>query len=251
MNIHKLGLLAGLAAVVLVFSTTSTRGDTVIATLADPEPAAFIPIVLGAGPQFNGLAGQYNWTRTGGTAPSPAVNFSTFCIELTQFMEVGQTYTFNITELADAPIPGGSGAGTGFGMGSAKADLLQKLWGGYYNASFNLNQSLAFQVAVWEIIYSDNLATLDVTSGHFRVTDTVSSYATLANSWLGSLGTLAGPFPVLKALSSAAYQDQMFFFGEGGEVPTPVPLPAPLWAGLVLMGVVGIRRHLFTRTRQS
>lgn len=214
----------GLAVSAAAFSAATASADTIQATFNDITPGQGVNFTLGAN-NSSTTAGVFNWTRTGGTysGPGPSVGdpINSFCIELTQYISYGGSYTYNVVELKDASLHP-------VGMGQAKADMISALWGQHHSDSMTIDEAAAFQISVWEIVHDTGS---DITSGNFKVT-TVSGFVTLAQDWLSTLD-LNGPKASLLAMSRDGYQDHVF------EVPTPGA------AGLMLTGATlfGVRRR--------
>ena len=217
----------------LAVGVSVASAGTVTATLNSVAPGMTIDCSLDGGANYEPLlAGQINWTRTGGTqVGNPAGNFATFCIELTQ--DVGySSYTFDVVNLQDAPNPGGSGVG--LGMGLAKATDIRELWGRHYAEVVDNDTATAFQLAVWEIVYDDGLAlNADSFQARYPVGPT-PTYLTTAQNWLDSLDG-QGPMPTIMALSGEGIQDQIFF--------AHTPVPAAAWSGLALLAGLGVRQY--------
>ncbi len=113
------------------------------------------------------FGGRINATSDGGSYPYPllgglaAGGFVAFCIEPLEFLPVNSEVTYSVVPL--------SRAGSGFGgIGAAKADRIRELFGrfapnGGYGAMTGLN-SIAFQLAVWEIAMESPANALNVQS---------------------------------------------------------------------------------------
>ena len=196
-------------------------------------------------------AGLYEWTtRPGTTLPGLSSSFSTVCVDLSQYISTGSTYTYQATAVADMPTVGAAPSLTGLRVGLL-TDLFSKYWD---KANDSDKNAAAFQLAVWEIVYEDlskPAAGLDTDTGKFRANVAGSTADDLADTWLKSLngsnpGSLGGLSFV--GLVSGTNQDQLTVYKPSVTPPTPTPVPAP--AGVVLaavaLGAVGLRR---TRTR--
>lgn len=182
-------------------------------------------------------AGAMNFKEIGGDEQE----LITFCMEVTQIVQSQATYS--MTDLADTP---GSISG---GMGDYRAGLLQSLYDSHYDdALSSRTESSAFQMAVWEIVYEDDVSigqnfTLDVSDGDgFQVSggsvvqqhDGMNvSAVDLANAWLSDLSWTG--VTTLRGLKSTTGQDQI----------TMIPLPAPIvLGGLGLISLPVLRRRL-------
>lgn len=206
----------------------------------------------------NAIAGVERWTYVSGTPVYEGNNFLTYCIEITQDVQLTNpptSYGFTFGALKNAPQPG-SGVnpdGSGTGMGSVKAGYLQELWGRDYNTSLtSAANSAAFQLAVWKIVYGDTMTggALDFSLQHGQLTalDATNSHAgdygivSQAQTWLNALtGAPNAPHWDLLALTSSTYQDQI----------TVLPLPASAWMGVLLVGGLFAKRKLRSRTVEA
>lgn len=228
------------AAVAVAASASLSLAGTVIATFNGVNPGQGVGALETSLGSIGTTAGVFNWTRTGGThVGAPTGNFTSFCIELNQNISTGNSYTYNVINLADAPNPGLPVPGVN-GMGAAKASDIKKLWAAYRSSVVGATTAAAFQVAVWEIVY-ETTSTYSVSngSGNFYLTNAAGVVAQ-ANTWLSSLGSLTAEAN-LAALSNDDYQDQV----------VAVPLPPAVLAGMGLMTVMGVgyvRRSLANRS---
>src|SRR5207249_1402595 len=204
---------------------------------------------------FNGSTqtftpGPYFWSTT--TAPINSV--STFCVQLDQFITVGNTYTFEKTSLAASPTVGNQ----------TKANYITELYGRYYNTAWNSpsftgsTQATAFQLALWELIYDGPTSarrkgSLDLSTGTFK--DTASAHAaavSLAQNYLtggsgytalsGDTSQFATRFPgfQLQGLSAATGSNNVVTGVQSQIVLTAVPAPPGVFlAGAGLLALVG------------
>ncbi len=157
----------------------------------------------GATAQYN-YSGAIPWTQSLSHPTNPALGptFYTFCIELTQDVNIGSTNDhYIIANLADAPKPGTAQSGHDVSpgnpvnqMGTTKADAISRLWNGFYGTSqaqiastTSLVNGAAFQLAIWTIEY-DMDSTGRVSSDAF-----LTSTAFRASSANGDLIALAEP----------------------------------------------------------
>jgi hypothetical protein len=245
-RIHKLWFCPALLFGFLV--TASARGDTITAELSGSgfndtiNPGAYVTINLGDGqaPWLNYKPGVVHWTAVGTPPAGIPVDFTTFCIELTQDITWGQQYTYTLTPLANAPTPGSSQTGGANGMGTGKATAISQLWAAFYpTIGTNGNLAAAFQLDVWEIEYN-GVPTNPTTSNYFAGGNFQASgndaVITQANTWLNYLA--ANPnLPQaegLVALTSSGAQDQLTQL-------VPVPSSATL-AGIGFLLLLGYRR---------
>lgn len=270
----------------LLYASSATQADYITGELVSGpidgtilNPGASVKINFGDGkaPSLNYYPGVVNWTVKKGPSGEPnaawvpAVGkaFKTFCIELTQDINPGKTYTYNLVNLKDAPKPGTSQSGGSGGMGQNKANAIGALWAANYSstvppplgstakskAAANSNAA-AFQLAIWKIEYdwgnsSFNFSgngTNDFNHGNFRASaissDSNSSTAiATADAWLKNLGwnvngrrTETG----LIALSSPSAQDQVMALPHptvsfGSPVPVPPTFYLAAIGGLALL----------------
>jgi hypothetical protein len=164
----------------------------------------------------------------------------TFCAQLFEGVTVGNTYTFDYTDVANVPdSPPAPGA-----MGAIKATLVSDLYRRYYSGLSTAQDNAAFQIALYEITHENlsaadaasALAQLDLTRGAFQTSASADAFQSAADM-LASLGE--GGFKSvgnnLRGLTNATAQDQLLMVPVGG--------PAIL-AGLGLLGVGVLRRRM-------
>jgi hypothetical protein len=184
-------------------------------------------------------AGQY-WFDKVGLTPDTEANpawhlgdeFGGYCIDINQTINWNYQGTWQIQPLDAAPI--GLGGDASGAMGAAKAELLKRLWGNY----FETGPYPEFQVAVWELL-NETTGTYDVTDGTFYASRTNEVDRAQINDWLDQItaDVYTGPVSnLMYAMTSANTQDFAVLIetGGGGNVPEPVTL-----AGLML-GVGGL-----------
>ena len=162
-------------------------------------------------PGGNVGAGVYNFTYNYGDLNYLAPTYGAFCIEIQQSISNGQTVTFDVAPIEDAPSSFGPA-----GMGAARADRLKELFGRRYNDSDDSGENaVAFGIAVWEIVNDD---VLNLDAGNFITNSTSPGGAkAVAAGWLAEIdGT--GPKAPLLALESDTAQDYVIV---NGDVPTP------------------------------
>lgn len=182
---------------------------TISATLNGVSPSKSVSISTDGGWHYSKvLAGELDWSRTGGSAAGVPAHFSTFCIELDETVKSGTNYTYNLGNLLTGPT---SVSG---GMGSSKANLLAELYGRFLSGltQSDSNYAAAFQIAIWEIVTDSNR---NLSSGNFRVKNQ-GSYYTQAQTMLSALNG-SGPKLNLQALMQTCVQDQVY-------VPEPASL---------------------------
>ena len=223
--------IATLAAVTVAALAGSAFADTVNAKFTGVSPGQTVTMRLD-GHSFNTSAGAFNFLRKAsdpGTLPGFAPTFQGFCIDLTEYVQVGHTYEWHTVSLGNAPT---SDAGP---MGAANAARLGRLFANQYNGlATAANQSqayAAFQLAVWEIVFDGDL---NLSNGSLKCTSAPSGTISLAQSWLNTLGTGQG-------WSLIAIDDQPGCDdGHQGYVLTPTPGAAAL---LGMGGLMGARRR--------
>jgi hypothetical protein len=225
--------LAALAIAFAVALAAPAQASMVTSTFENVSPGQVVTIydsssVANGEP---GWAGQYNFMNASGYLTGP---YGGFCIDIGQNIYGGVTTTFNVADLANAPVPGQS-------MGSLRANLIEELWSNDYAFALTANKygtaaenAAAFQVAIWEIINETNTDgngnyVLDVKSGQFYVKASDPTALNTANTWLSGLELDGkGGKANLIALTSDQYQDYVV------QAPTTAT-PAP--SGLVLGGM--------------
>ncbi len=191
----------------------------------------------------NQYVGEYGWTRSSTSnsnnnysgPPNLGQSFIIFCVDLTQDMSYGHTYTYTVESLAQAPSPNGGTTGVpSGGMGTTAANRISELWGRDFSNSFTATQAAAFQVAIWQIEYGTNLtinnAANDITFGN----DTAA--INQAQTWLNGLTGNSADYADLAAISCPTAQDQVIV----------VPTPKAVWMGLLMvagMGWIGLKRR--------
>ncbi len=140
-------------------------------------------------------------------------------------------------------------------MGAVRADAIRELWGLFHSSLDNADEVAGFQLAIWKILYEPTItenpnASMDITTGHFRVTDS-GAFVGYANAYLASIVS-DGQYRTddladnLYAISSDQFQDQIVQLPSPPillQGPPPVPLPKTVWGGAVLMGAIGIAKR--------
>jgi hypothetical protein len=212
-----LALVAGL-------STVSMAGfaNSIEATFNGVSPGGTLFISHDAGESDNEVGGGlFNWSRTGGSwaGPGGVGNFISMCIETTEHIGNGNSYTYQVVNLGDAPTSQSPG------MGNAKAALVRELFGRFYHAGMTSDEAVAMQAATWEIVNDDGL---DLADGDFRVGVGGNVTAGIQTSIQNMLDALDGTGPKLamRAMVGDGIQDQVFI------VPTP--------GGMALLGMGGL-----------
>jgi hypothetical protein len=184
----------------------------------------------------NQYVGEYGWTRSSvnnsnnnySGPPNLGQNFISFCIELTQDMTYGSSYTYNVVSLASSPNPNGTDTGiSSGGMGTTRADEISELWGRDFSSISTSTQAAAFQVAIWQIEYGTNLTINNAANDISFSND--SSAINQAQTWLNQLDGDTADYASLAAISNSNQQDQVIV----------VPTPKAVWMGLFMVGAMG------------
>ena len=223
-------LIAPIAPIVIactLFCATAARADSV-AFSGFTNGSKSVDIVL-SNPNISRAlateAGGFNASLNGG--PS----FSTYCIDLYEYIGFGSTYT-------DYTLV--TGASHAFGNPNAATDI-GKLFA-ENNAIGNATAQAAFQIAIWEIAF-ETTGAYDLGNGaaKFSGGSAASSGALgLASGWLSALSTTTNNSYTVWALDSIGkpgHQDQVF------AAPVPEPSTYALMAGgLLAMGFFASRR---------
>ncbi|MFG0331009.1 MAG: hypothetical protein ACF8PN_14055 [Phycisphaerales bacterium] len=221
-SVIGIGLTAGLLA---LGGAEAANGDIIESRFESVSPGRTIVYSIDAGRRYYYTsAGMFNWNRVGGdySGPGAAEQYSSFCIELSQYIRYGHTYSFETRAVEDSPQPGA-------GMGADRAGRLSELFGRYFDEGFDAVEAAAFQTAVWEITHDEGMS---LESGDFRLRDRDATFDQ-AQSWLTSIdGT--GPQAELLVQSHSGAQDHVFL----------VPAPASFAAiGLACMAIGRRRRR--------
>ena len=154
-------------------------------------------------------------------------SFLTYCTDLAQSFSWNQTYTYTLVA-----------NGSSHGFTNGQADLLGRLYTRAGQVQ-NTDQSVAFQLSVWEIM--NDVAPASVTAGNFRLLSGASSQQRgLANTWLAEISqpNAARSFNAQRLYSSVA-QDFVIFTQVPLEL-TITRVPEPGTVSLVALAVVGL-----------
>jgi hypothetical protein len=141
-------------------------------------------------------------------------SFLTYCTDLFQSFSWGQSYTYSLVH---------TGAASGFT--TRQADLLGKLYTAAGGDAASTDDSVAFQLAVWEIMA--DTAPASVQTGNFRVlSGTSAAQRNRADGWLSAVldPTAARSFDAQRLVSSVA-QDFVVFTALPPLRSSPVPEP--------------------------
>src|SRR6185437_7568534 len=129
-------------------SRAPAAADTVNLTFEHTTRSPAVSVNV-KGTSVTGTPGPYYWQESNAPAGSPFPNpTTTFCVELTQHISTGHTYTYTETPLAATP-----------GVNATEATLISELWGAHFNTAWESSSftgssaSTAFQLALWELVY--------------------------------------------------------------------------------------------------
>jgi len=194
-------------------------------------------------------SGVFLWSRSStsdannnwGYAPALGNVFGSFCIQLSEYISGGQTATFDVVTLDQAPVAGPA-------MSIAKATSIAKLWA-YVTAAHGAPTGLtnvtvgtttesgtaAFQLAIWNLVYDGDL---NLSGGTFQAT--ASNVTTVAQDMLTQSG-LSTVVADMRAIAVAGIQDQVFLTDAPGPA-VPLPSVASAFVGLLFAGGLGMRR---------
>jgi hypothetical protein len=272
----------GLAVVLVAWATSAHAALSVKTKFLGASPKLSGITATLNGVQLTLTAGQMNWKLLSESSPdalmqTPNSTFSTFCIEVNQFVSTNSNYNYNIVHPSAAPL---TGSGTwvpgdldGNGpMAAARASLLGELWANYHGtiaaaATLSAKNVLAaaFQMAIWEIVYdgatpSEGLTLAKPASGDpnyatrgkqfwvKRPSNSATGNDALirqafdtAQGWLAAIGPdglLNNKTTYIVALSSLTAQDQIT-----EQAPEPATFVAWSVLGLVFGGAHVVRRR--------
>lgn len=179
-------------------------------------------------------AGELIGTLQDGSTTS---SFLTYCTEITQSVPLNTPFAYTLV-----------GTDTAHGLTTLQADRLGKLYTLAGAEVDTKNESVAFQLAVWEIVHEAASNPLDLTSGSFVLeAGGLTSQRSLASGWLASISAPGAANSYLaQRLYSPSAQDFVSFSPllnvsiTGGTVPEPAG-----WAltGVALAGLLASRRR--------
>ncbi len=164
-------------------------------------------------------------------------SFPTYCTDLFQSFSWNQSDTYSLVSNGSAQ-----------GFTETQADSLGKLCTAAGGNATNTTDSVAFQLAVWEILCE--AAPSSVAAGNFRLLSGASAdQRNRADGWLAAVvNPLAAKSFSAQRLHSSVAQDFVVFT----ELPRPLPQPAPgpvpepagdALVGLALAGLAATRRR--------
>jgi hypothetical protein len=231
------GLVAGIGLVVALASASAAEFHTYAPgsgqlKVNNPSGGAGFGSVSVTG--YTGVGGQFNgnfWS--GGAMPADSF-FQFFCIELGQYSNAGpNTYTASILsdddlrKLYDVAYPNKS-AGDFWNGG-------QTTFGGFPDAT----AAAAFQVAVWNIVFDNDLS---LSGGSFQWTGALTSVSTAAQALLNQVANYSGNGYqrwTLYRFDSASYQN---YVSATYAVPEPATIGL-LGIALAAFGIASRRRR--------
>jgi hypothetical protein len=241
------------SAAVGIMSVLAAPASAATLFLTDVSPSANMTVTFpGRSAETTSYVGHVNWTFDRANPDNALLDtlvsgstLTTFCIEGTQDVSIGQnsTYSSILSDLASAPQ---DNVGSIYQMGG-HAVTLAKFWDAHYGDSMvsGINAA-AFQLGVWEIVYDGGILP-DFSGGQFlasAVAGDATSIGALAQaqSWLTGLpNAVLSAHYQLYVLSDPRLQDQLFGV-------RAVPLPAALPAGLSLLAGIAVLRRLRRRS---
>ena len=246
---HQLsGGVVAVAILAVGLFATPIRAGFVQATFSNVNPGEVVTITSQKYGTESGWAGVYNFTNATSDIGLSG-NLKTFCIDISQNINSGNTVKFDVTNLADAPVQPADQ------MGQKRANLIGELWyQNYASIGTNNSNAAAFQIAIWEII---NETTIDqngdfvlyvsgVNKGTFNVQGNAETLKT-ANMWLSALdltgnGTKTPGLIAMTSGGSSGYQDYV--------VQGPVATPVPSSLVLGMTGTLALLLPVAWRTRK-
>jgi hypothetical protein len=213
-SLLKQGILCASLAVAVGASSVA-QADT-LGTSGYAYGSQQFGLSIGGTVNAGGFAGTWN-----------AQNIIFWCVELTQYFQPGQNY--------------------GDYIPSAPNDVTMTLLGQLFHeaygfASQSAENSAAFQLAIWEIVYDPQ--NLNLGGGGFNVTNNHGNGATvdLAQQWLTHLAEYTDNYNLV-LLSSGEHQNFVTFGRPFGFLTVSEPAPIALLAVAMLAMVVAMRRR--------
>ena len=150
--------------------------------------------------------------------------YNGFCIDPFHWADAGQPVTDSLVPLTAAPKSPAE-------LNAFTAKEIEELWGEYYSPTMNSSNAAGLQVAIWELVSSNAIASDGLPSGD-AFTVVGNDYG--ASRDLASLATYSGSVPTLMAVTGPG-QDYML---QPGTVPdggrTFIMLALPL--GVFVLG---------------
>jgi hypothetical protein len=201
-------------------------------------------IVNGVGPSGGIGTFQLLSSVTGTDVDFLGAEFMAQCLEPDEYVAVGDTYRFEVVDLAQAPTS------TQGGMGALKAGWLESIMGGLGFGSvedvFAADAVVrsAIQMATYEAVYEQS-GTFSFTGGSTVLQGSGLAQTAAVQTALGGPVTLDGFALLNRGLLSAPDSRSLFRgqdFAVYNERSIPSPTPLALF-GLGLLGMAGARKY--------
>lgn len=215
-------------------------------------PKVNVKVSANGGSSYQTLqTGQLNWKEiSGGTDTLVGVgnNFSTYCIDITQYVADPTLFTITSDPSAVPDPTGAAGSLATAWVGDTsrtKAFVLGQLYRQFYSTVDTAAEAAGFQLAIWKIAFETQSShALNLALGDVRAKDAATAipqsqtYLTWVSINSSALSNVAG----FTYLTTGTGQDQLFYQPpSGGDLPT-IPLPSALMGGGVLLAGMVTRR---------
>lgn len=207
---HK-ALILCVGAATYTMSAFTASSQTLQAKLLTISPA------LSVKGTFNGGATTATYTsgvNNFANLTDPLNAFEAFCVDANQFISVGQSLTYKVTDLSHL----------------TNADKVARLVGGYLSSSKTAADAAAVQWAIWEVTTSPGTP-LSLSNGTVAVSSASLSTQTLGNQYLANINTFSKAN--ITYLTNSKYQDMVAM--------TPIPEPTSL--GLLALSCLSLLRR--------
>jgi hypothetical protein len=227
------------------------RAETITATLETVDPFVGGDVYVQGIGDVNGAIASIIWQGIPSNPVGFQGTFTAYCIDLNEGINIGDTYTFTTSPIADAPKGAAYPGGSGGPMGLAKATEIQELYGQHYADTLGAGNGIfreAFQLSIWNIVYDTDIL-VDSGDGTFYAESDVDPTAiSIADGWLADAASPADQAtysdPNLIALiGSAGVQDQI--------VQTTPLSPSVLSGGALMAGLALMRFRKYCRLKVS
>ncbi|MFD2257658.1 thioester domain-containing protein [Luteolibacter algae] len=197
---------------VVAFSLTafSAKAQNITATLNEIDPSVSVKGTFDSGNTIG------NYTSGVSQFSSSTLNddFSAFCVEPNATITVGQTLTYQVTNLS----------------GLTNSDKVAKLVGGYLSSAQTSADAAAIQWAIWEVT-SETSSSKNLTNGSVKIYSPNTSVSALANTYLANINNYAAAD--IFYLTNSKYQNMIAWKGDA--VPEPTSLSLLALSGALLM----------------